>query len=270
MLVVWILASQPHQAFLGKAKRFAHRSQMLFDEIPIKAIVTGRDRSMSRENHLPRYARCGGVESDALLLHAHADRFQHRKSAVPFVQVQDARHDAHGFKGAEASDAEHQLLPDSSPRVSAVETRGQLAVVGSIALYIRIEEEKIAASNFHAPDFGMNRTAASFDLHHNRPPVLADGSFQRQLTNVRLKIFFLLPTLAIEALAKISLPVKQADANQRNGKIGCALDMISGQDPESAGIDGKRFVQPEFRGKIGHRTRPQNAGVPCSPGAVRL
>src|SRR5580693_3249455 len=181
MVVVWSLASQPHQAFLGKAKRFAHRSQMLFDEIPIKAIVTGRDRSMSRENHFPRYARCGGVESDALFLHTHADRFQHRKSAVPFVQVQDARHDAHGFKGAEASDAEHQLLPDSSPRVSAVETRGQLAVVGSIALYIRIEEEKIAASNFHAPDFGMNRTAASFDLHHNRPPVLADGSFQRQL-----------------------------------------------------------------------------------------
>src|SRR5580704_18976687 len=162
---------------------------MLFDEIHIKAIMTGRHRGMGGEDYFPRDAWCGGVESDAFFLHAHPDRFEHRKSAVPFIQVQNARHDAHGFKGAEASDAKHHLLPDSSSRVSAIKAGSQLAVVGSVAFDIRIEEEKVAASNFHPPDFGMNRTAASFDLHHNRPPVLADGSFQRKLANVRLKIF---------------------------------------------------------------------------------
>ena len=111
---------------------------------------------MGCENHFPRHARRRDVKPDALFLHAHTDRFQHRKSAVPFVQVKNARRDAHGFKGAEASYAKHQLLPDSSPRISAVETRSQLPVVGSIAFYIRIKKEQVAASNCHPPDFGMN------------------------------------------------------------------------------------------------------------------
>ena len=94
---------------------------MLFDQIRIEAIMAGGNRRVSGEDHFPRHARHRAFKADALFLHAAADRFQHRKSAVPFVQVKNARRDAHGFERAETADAQQQLLPDSRARVSAVE-----------------------------------------------------------------------------------------------------------------------------------------------------
>ncbi len=44
--------------------------------------------------------------------------------------------------------------------------------------------------------------------------------------------------------------------------------MIAGEYSEAAGINRKRFVQPKFRGKICHRVRPENTGVPGSPGPI--
>ena len=101
-------------------------------------------------------------------------------------------------------------------------------------------------------------------------PLVADGRLHRLLVDVRLEIFFLLPAVLIKPLAEISLAVKQADADQWNIEVGRALDVIAGQDAQSAGIDRNRFVQAEFSREIRHRARPQNAGVRCAPGAVRL
>src|SRR6202451_1128410 len=129
---------------------------MFFDQIGIKAIVAGGHRSMSSEDHLARNGRHGGVEANAFIVHAHVDRFQHRESAVPFVQMKNARRDTHGSEGAGASNAKHQLLPDASARVSAIEAGSQFAVVGSVAFDIRTEEEQVTASNFPPPDFGVD------------------------------------------------------------------------------------------------------------------
>src|SRR5271154_773006 len=243
---------------------------MLFDQIRIEAIMTGRYGGVGGEHHFPRHARHGAVETDAFLLHPRVNRFQHGKSAVPLIQVKNARHDAHGFEGTEASNAQQQLLPDASPRVATVKPGSQFSVVRSIGFYVRIEKKQVAASHRYTPDFGMNRTVAGLDLHHDGPSIPADRGLKRQLIDVGLQIFFLLPAVTIQALAKISLPIKQTDADERNGEIGRALDMVSGKNTEPAGIDGKRFVYAEFRGKIGDRMRPQDAGVPGSPSAVRL
>ena len=56
------------------------------------------------------------VEAQAFILHAMANRFEHRKSAVSFVQVKNAGRDSHRFQCAEAADAEQQLLADAGAR----------------------------------------------------------------------------------------------------------------------------------------------------------
>src|ERR1035438_4825923 len=116
----------------------------------------------------------------------------------------------------------------------------------------------------------MNEPAAGLDFHRDRPAACADRDLQRQLSDVGLQVIFALPTSEIQALAKISLAVKQSDADQRNSQIGRALNMVARKDTEPPGINRKRFVYSEFRGEIGHRTRPQDRGMPRSPGAVGL
>src|SRR5208283_1777826 len=124
-------------ALRRKTERFAQRSKMLFNQFSIEAIVTGGHGRMCSEDHFPRHPGNCIVKAYALFLHAHADRLQHRKSAVPFIQVKNSRCNAHGFEGAKSSYTQQQLLADSRPRVSAIKPRSQFPVFGSVALYIR-------------------------------------------------------------------------------------------------------------------------------------
>src|ERR1700693_4723324 len=67
---------------------------------------------------------------------------------------------------------------------------------------------------------------------------------------------------------KIPLVIKQADTDQRNTQVRCALEVIAGEDAQSARVYRKRLVQPEFGREIGHWTRSKNTRMPRSPGSV--
>ncbi len=103
LLIAGLLAAQAHEAFWRETEIVAQRTKMLFDQVGFEAVVTGRHGGVSGEDNFARYAGHGDVEADAFFLHAGADRFEHGEAAVTFVQVKNARSDAHGFQGAEAA-----------------------------------------------------------------------------------------------------------------------------------------------------------------------
>ena len=123
---------------------------------------------------------------------------------------------------------------------------------------------------FMRQTFARRAAAASLHLDGDRLAVRSDGGFHGQLIDVGLDVFFLLPAGAIEPLAEISLAIEQADAHQGDSQVGRALDVIASQHAEAAGIFRNGNVQTEFRGEVRHRTRPQNAGMAGSPGAVGI
>ena len=57
--------------------------------------------------------------------------------------------------------------------------------------------------------------------------------------------------LGIQPLAKIALLIQEADTNHRQAEFTTGLEIICGQDAESAGINGQRFIQAEFHAEIG-------------------
>ena len=238
---------------------------MLFNQVGAESIVTRGNWRVRGENNFARDIRQRGFEAQTFFLHAIVNRFEHDESAVTFVEMQHAGRDAHRFKRAESADAEQQFLANANAAIAAVKTRRQLAIFRRVALDVGIEQQQIATSNFHAPDTRANRTRARVDLHLNRLAVRADRRFHRKLIHVILDVLFLLPTFGVEALAEISLAVEQADSDERNIEVGCALDVIAGQNSEAAGINWNRFVQAELRRKIRDRPRPQNARVARAP-----
>ena len=270
VVIAGILPSERHEAVVGKTENIAQRPQMLLHQAGSKAVMAGGHRSVGGKTNFARHAGHRLVKAQALLLHTAADGFEHRKAAVPFVQMQDAGSDAHGFQGAKSSHAEQQFLADTDAAVAAVQPGSEFAVFGSVAFDVGVEKQQVAAPNFHAPDFGADGAAAGLDFDRNRRAVGPDGGFHRQLADIGLNVFFHLPAILIEPLAEVSLAIKQTDANQRNTQVGCALDVIAGQDTETPGIFRDGNVQPEFGGEISHGTRPQNAGVARSPGPVGL
>ena len=97
-----------------------------------------------------------------------------------------------------------------------------------------------------------------------RPSVPMAGSIGSWLTSVSRYSSCCQP-FTIEMLPEIALVVEQADADQRNAEVGGALDVVAGEHAEAAGINRQRLVQAELGGEIGHRPRPQHAGVPALP-----
>ncbi len=102
--IAWLLASQSHQAFLGKTKCIAQRPKMFFHQIGIEAIVACGNRCMGSKNHFPRHPWHRCIEANSFLLHAHAQRFEHGKSAVTFIQMKNSGRDAHGLQRTETAD----------------------------------------------------------------------------------------------------------------------------------------------------------------------
>ena len=160
--------------------------------------------------------RAASSKLQAFFLHAAANRFQDGEATVSFVQVKNARRDAHRLQRAETADAQQQFLADADAAISAIETRGQLPVFRRIALYVGIQQQQIAASDLHAPDFARMEPLARLDLPIDRFAVRADRRLHRQLIDVGLQIFLLLPAVLVEPLPEVSLPVKQSDSDQRN------------------------------------------------------
>jgi hypothetical protein len=225
---------------------------------------------MGSEHDFPANARDSLIEIDAFFFHAAAYRFEHRESAVSLIQVQDGRSDAHRAQCAEASYAKQQFLTNSNAAVAAIQARSKFAVLRRISFDVRIEQEQRDASHFYVPDLRADQSTPRLNFYSYWLALGPNCRLHGHLADVGLKIFFLLPAILIQALAEISLSVKKTYAHKWNPQIGGALDVIAGENAQTARIYRERFMQTKFGGEIGYRTRTQNSRVPRSPRAVRL
>src|SRR3989442_15297933 len=133
--------------------------------------------------------------------------------------MKDSGRDPHRFKGPETSHSEKKFLANPRPAVTAIQAGGQVPVFGRIAGYVGIEKNEVAAANLQSPHFRADGTRARSDLHHHGLAVCSNGYLQRQFADVRFKIFFLLPSVSIQALAEVTLVIEQTDTDQGNTKI---------------------------------------------------
>ena len=145
-------------------ERFAQRAQVLLDERRREPIVAGRHRRVGGEDDLRRDARGSpSWQSMPSALHALTHQLERGERTVPFVQMNDAGRDAQRVKGAHAADAEQQLLPDAHAAVAAVESGGELAVFGPIALDVGVEQQQRAAADGQLPDARGDRACSRLD-----------------------------------------------------------------------------------------------------------
>src|SRR5579859_958272 len=266
--VAGMFAAEPKQTFLGKTQRLAQRSNMFLDQPGVESVVPGRNWRVGGENHFARNPRYRSIEGDAFILHPHANGFQNRKSTVALVQMKHARSNSQGFQGAQAPNTQQKFLANADAQISAVQAGRQLTIFGRVALHVRIQQQQVAATDFHAPHFGKNASTPGFNLDHHRPAIFANGDLHRKLIDVGLEVLFPLPSPQVEMLAEVPLPVKQPDSDQGNVKIRRAFDVIAGENSQAAGVHRQGFMKSELCREIRHWMRPQHAGVPGSPGTV--
>ena len=57
--------------------------------------------------------------------------------------------------------------------------------------------------------------------------------------------------MTVDGLEEISLPVEQADADERQAQVARSLAVIAGENAKAAGVDRQAFMETEFGTEIG-------------------
>ena len=102
-------------------------------------------------------ARLG--EGQVLLLHEAADLLERDEGGVALVDVPDRRLQAHLLEGAQASDAEHDLLLEARLVAAAVEPLRDLAVGRLVLRQVRVEQEQGHAAHLGHADQKVDASA---------------------------------------------------------------------------------------------------------------
>ena len=187
----------------------------------------------------------------------------------PSFRCSDAGRDAQRGERPHAADAEQQLLADADALVAAVEPRRQLAILGLVAVDVRVEQQQRVAADRELPDARGDRAGARVDRHDDRRRRSSSAGRIGSSAAVDVDVVLVLPAVEVEPLPEVALVVVEADADERDAEIRRALDVIAGEDAEAARVDRQRLVQAELGGEVRDRPRPEHAGVPRAPGVLR-
>ena len=251
------------------AERVAQGPEVLVDQGWGKVVVARRHGCVRREHDLWSDTPDGFRGIDPFGCHPMAHELNRRKSAVAFVEVQDAGRNAQRSQRPDAAHAEQQFLANTDTLVTTVEARGQLAIFGLIAVHVRVEQKQRIASDRQLPHASADSAGARFDRHHQRLAVAHRRAEGKQV-RVDGDVILVLPAAQVQPLTEVSLAVVQTHAHEGHAQIGRALDVIAGQDAQAARVDGQRFVEAELGGEVRNRPGPQHAGVAGAPGVLRV
>ena len=134
-----VVRAERQESLAVGPERAPAAGQVRLDQIERKRVVAGGHRCVRREHggfadFLERRFEARAVLDEV------ADALQHDESGVSFVQMEHARLDAERLQHANAADAENDFLLDARFAITAVQTRGQLAVPRGVFLEIGVEQ----------------------------------------------------------------------------------------------------------------------------------
>ncbi len=186
-----------------------------------------------------------------------ADAFGAEEAGVSLVHVEDvgvgqavdARVGAHG---ADTADAGEDLLLDPVVLVAAVEAVGDPAQLLVVGRDVGVEQQQWDAPDLGDPDPRIECASARHgDLHERCGAVGLGEQSQRQALRVVGGVVLHLPTVGAERLPEVAGAVEQADADERQAEIGGGLQVVAGEDAETAGVVRQNLGDTELHGEVG-------------------
>ncbi len=150
---------------------------------------------------------------------------------MTLVQMEDPRGDAGCAQRAHAADAEDQFLVEAMAPVARVQTVGDLAGGGRVAGDVGVEQEQGGGAHHLLPDADSDTLAGDVDVDH------VAGVEGTDVGRVDGLVTLVLPT-ADDLLTEEPLAVQQAHAHQGELQVARRLQMIAGQDAETARVLG--------------------------------
>jgi hypothetical protein len=223
----------------------------LMDEVHRELIVSGGNRSMSRENALFSY-RLRVIEGDGgssrvvLLL---VQKFEREKARMTLIHMETLNSIvAKGSEHSHSPNSKDHFLSKSVTLISTVEDICKSSILFIVFWKVAVEEKdgyRVAADSLHLILPGSKEDVSTLD---------GDGSFLRQrftkVINDPFYRFLSLPSTGIEPLIEISSPMEKRHCDQRDFQICSRSDRISRQDPQATTVSRHLWLESNFHRKV--------------------
>ncbi len=277
-----VLGAEAQDPVGGDAGHGALRAEVLLHQLarePVDARghrgVRGEDRAGPGDLERGVEVERGTAVGDGQL----ADPLEAQEARVALVGVEHLGLGVAGEPGerphrAYAADPEQQLLQEPVLGRAAVETVGDLAERRRVVLDVGVEQQQR-----HPADLGDEDARHQLRVTRDRQSHLRGGSVSlakkrdRQAVGVEHRVGLLLPALPRELLAEVPVLVEQADTDQRDTEVARRLQVVAGQDAETAGVLRQHRGDAVLGREVGDRLRRILAGLllePARPGQVLL
>jgi hypothetical protein len=188
---------------------------------------------------------------------------------VPLVQVVDGRRQPERAQRAGAAYPQDELLTDPVLAVAPVQDVGDRTGGGCVRCDVGVEQVQRRAAHVASPDSEARRLARELDLDEHRAALVVLLERQPELLGIELRVALLLPSVG-DRLAEVPEPVEEPDADERNAEIARRLQVVAGEDAETARVDGEARVDAELRREVGDEEAVVAMGaLPPGRGALR-
>lgn len=168
------------------------------------------------------------VEREVLLDDELADPLEAEEACVSLVRMEDVRREPRGLQRAHATDAEHDLLSEPVLGSAAVETVGHAAFLFLILFHVGVEQDQRHATDLRLPELCGAGRSGEIDLDAQRRPVVAAKQGQRHRVRVESRVVLLLPSVRVQPLPEVALPVEKSDRDERDAEIARGLEVVAG------------------------------------------
>ena len=218
-------------------------------ELRIELFVSGWDGRVRREHRRRAHVRERIRGRDGVFLDELAQPLELEERGVPLVHVEHRRRETELSQHAHTADPEHELLPDPVHAVAAVQRVRHVTRPVGVAADLRVEEVERDAPDLRLPDAEAYRhelAALIRELDHG----CHRYELERQAARVVPRVALDLPVVLIKPLVEVAAPVEEADSDEWDAELRRRLQMVAGEDPETARIDWQALVEPELRAEV--------------------
>ena len=276
-----VLGAELQDAVDGDAGAGVVAAEVLRDEVAREAVDARGDGGVRREDGAGARDLEGRVEAEPGVLGELTDALEAEEAGVALVGVEHlggcgAGEAGERADGAHAADAEEHLLAKPVLGVAAVQPVGDGADDLAVLLDVGVEQQQRDPADLGDPDARGERLLVGQADHDLRDrAVLLAQQRQRQAVGVEDRVGLLLPAVAGQGLAEVAVAVEQPDADDRHAEVARGLEVVAGQDAETAGVLRQHRGDAELRGEVADRRGQRRLGrrallVPARPGHVLL
>ena len=252
LVALGILTAEADEVMPRDAETPRDVAEVLAEELLVEVVVTSGDGRVTGVDRGGADELESFVEGKTFALDVVQEALYAHEGSVTFVHVVDVLRDAEAVEEEHTTDTEEVLLLHTVLPVTAIELVCDGAVPFAILWDVSVEEVEADTADVHLPYMAVYGVTSIGHLEdEGRLSVLFEDLLDGKLGEVLSFVVRLLLAFGAEALGEVAVAIEEADGGEADVAVTGFLEVVTGEDAKTAGIDLEDIRQTVLHAEVG-------------------